>query len=153
MKRDACVVAEAITEVEGHQVDYRRRAADDEIVQLCPKVVRSPPKRTQHLACPAVAQLVDSIRKAVSVQAVVLDEPLQLGCGAPRELVEDESVPEAPQIFKSMKIRRRPESVTYVSGINCHPCARNGPSEGWRRVWDSNPGASFPASGPQVRCT
>jgi hypothetical protein len=35
----------------------------------------------------------------------------------------------------------RPESVTYVSGMNCHPCVRNGPeivgSSGWIRT--SNP--------------
>src|SRR5215208_1198896 len=33
----------------------------------------------------------------------------------------------------------RAESVTYVSGMNCHPCVRNGPSEGWWRRRESNP--------------
>ena len=29
----------------------------------------------------------------------------------------------------------RPESVTYVPGMNCHPCVRNGPSKSGRGDW------------------
>ena len=33
----------------------------------------------------------------------------------------------------------RAESVTYVPGMNCHPCDRNEPAQDWRPQRDSNP--------------
>ena len=32
----------------------------------------------------------------------------------------------------------QPESVTYVLGMNCHPCDRNGPERDWLLRLDSN---------------
>ena len=48
-------------------------------------------------------------------------------------IIEDivhELIPEQPL---------RAKSVTYVSGINCYPCVRYGPTLDWRRKRDSNP--------------